>query len=82
MPEEAKDQPAPPDPLTTGELISLAEAAKLSGFSHDNLKRVAQSGKLPARKIGRNWVTTLAAVEEYRKNRSLKNIPKKYQEKT
>jgi 5'-3' exonuclease len=78
---EEQEQLAPVDPHTIGELISLAEAAKLSGFAHDNLKRVAQSGKLHAKKIGRNWVTTLAAVEEYRENRSFKNIPKKYREK-
>ena len=81
MPEE-NEQPTPIDPLTIGELVSLAEAAEVSGFSHDNLKRVAQSGKLRAKKIGRNWITTLAAVEEYRENRSFKNIPKRYREKT
>jgi hypothetical protein len=59
-----------PDPLTIGELISLAEAAKLSGFSHSLLKQMAEQGRLPAKKIARNWLTTLASVEEYKKTRS------------
>jgi hypothetical protein len=57
------------DPLTIGELISLAEAAQLSGFSHDYLRDIAVSGRLRAKKIARNWVTTLAAVEEYKRTR-------------
>ena len=59
-----------PDPLAVGELISLAQAADLSGFTYNFLKEIAQSGKLKAKKIGRNWATTEAAIEEYKKNRS------------
>jgi hypothetical protein len=58
------------DTFTVGDLISLAEAAKLSGFSTKYLRDIAEKGRLKAKKIGRNWVTTLAAVEEYRKNRT------------
>ena len=47
------------------ELISLSEAAKLSGLSHDHLRRLAGKGELWAQKIGRNGVTTEAAVQEY-----------------
>lgn len=47
------------------ELISLNEAAKLSGLSHDHLRRLAGQGELWAKKVGRNWVTTEAAVREY-----------------
>ena len=47
------------------ELIPLSEAAAISGFSPDHLSLLARKGKLRARKIGRNWVTTRAAVEEY-----------------
>ena len=69
MPDE-NEQPSPIDPLTIGELISLAEAAKLSGFSYFFLKEIAQSGRLRARKIGRNWATTIACVEDYKSKRS------------
>ncbi len=68
MPDETEPVPSQ-DPLTIGELISLGEAAKLSGFSHVYLKDIAQSGRLRAKKIGRFWVTTLAAVEEYKETR-------------
>ena len=46
-------------------LISLKEAAALAGLSADHLRRLAEQGKLQARKIGRNWVTTPEAVREY-----------------
>jgi excisionase family DNA binding protein len=59
-----------PDPLTIGELISLAEAAQLSGLSPKYLRDIAERGRLRAKKIGRNWVTTIAAVEQYKDTRS------------
>jgi len=46
-------------------LISLKEAAALCGLSAGHLRLLADSGKLRARKIGRNWVTTAQAVAEY-----------------
>jgi hypothetical protein len=79
MPDE-NEQPAV-DPLTVGELISLAEAAELSGFSHSYLKDIA-GNRLPAKRLGRYWYTTMAAVEYYKENRNSKNIPKKYRERT
>lgn len=47
------------------ELISLSEAAAISGLSLKHLGLLARQGKLSARKIGRNWVTTREAVAEY-----------------
>jgi hypothetical protein len=58
------------DPLTIGELISLADAAEKSGLTADYLKKIAQTGRLRAKKIARNWVTTMAAVERYKQTRS------------
>lgn len=58
------------------ELIPLNEAAKLSGLSHDHLRRLAGQGDIWAKKIGRNWVTTEAAVREYLA-RNRKTGPKK-----
>ncbi len=46
-------------------LISLHDASMLSGLSSDHLRRLAEQGKLWAKKIGRNWVTTEQAVIEY-----------------
>ena len=45
------------------EIISLAEAASLSGLSLKHLGLLARTGKLRARKIGRNWVTTRGAED-------------------
>lgn len=47
------------------DLISLAEAAAISGLSPTHLNHLARNGALRARKVGRNWATTRAAVEEY-----------------
>ena len=47
------------------ELISLAEAAAMSGLSLKHLGLLARQGRLKARKIGRNWVTTKQAVADY-----------------
>ena len=47
------------------ELISLSEAAVIAGMTRDHLGLLARKGKLRARKIGPNWVTTRAAVQEY-----------------
>jgi len=51
--------------LDSEELISLAEAAAISGLSPTHLNHLARNGLLMARKVGRNWVTTRAAVTEY-----------------
>jgi hypothetical protein len=71
MPED-NEQPTPIDPLTIGELISLAEASKLSGFSVSYLREIAQRGRLKAKKISTVWVTTSAAIEVYRHTRTHK----------
>lgn len=51
--------------MATEELISLAEAAVISGLHAAHLRKLAERGDLKARKIGRNWVTTTAAVKRY-----------------
>ena len=47
------------------QLISLAEAAELSGLSQGHLRLLVSTEKLWGTKIGRDWVTTEAAVKEY-----------------
>ena len=47
------------------ELISLQEAAVLSGLSQPHLSLLIRQRKLWGKKIGRNWVTTEQAVREY-----------------
>jgi excisionase family DNA binding protein len=47
------------------DLISLQEAAELSGLSYSHIRYLAREGKLWAKKLGRDWVTTKSAVHEY-----------------
>ena len=47
------------------ELIPLTDAADISGLSPDHLRRLVRNGDLWGMKIGRNWVTTQKAIEEY-----------------
>lgn len=51
--------------LQQEDLISLAEAAAISGLTIKHLGLLARQGTLKAKKIGRNWVTTREAVGEY-----------------
>ncbi len=61
------------------EFISLTEAAALSKLSAAHLRRLAEKGKLKARKIGRNWITTAKAVTEYLNDDQLRSKdPQKY----
>lgn len=45
--------------------MSLQEASERYGLGADYLRQLALKGRLKAWKIGRNWVTTPAAVEDY-----------------
>ena len=49
-------------------LISLREAAALSGLSHAHLRWLARKGKLQATRMGRDWFTTEKAVDLYLNN--------------
>jgi DNA binding domain, excisionase family len=54
------------------ELITISEAARRFGLSPQYLRDIARSGRLNARKIGRDWLTTPADVETYIQSRSKK----------
>ena len=47
------------------ELISLSEAAEISGLTQPHLALLVRRGKLWGKKIGRNWVTTEKAILVY-----------------
>ncbi|MGD8457510.1 MAG: hypothetical protein PVF83_14100 [Anaerolineales bacterium] len=47
------------------DLIPLKKAAKISGLSHDHLRRLIREEKLWGIKIGWSWATTEQAVREY-----------------
>ena len=46
-------------------LLPLSEAAEIAGLSPTTLKLQIHNGKLKAKKVGRNWVTTEAWLREY-----------------
>jgi len=75
---EHEGAPETQDSLTIGELISLQDAAKYAGLARDSLQSYIRRGRLKARKIGSQWVTTHAAIDEYLQSRSLENIPHKH----
>jgi len=62
MATEDKD---PDDQPSLNELISLSKAAEISGLTQPHLALLVRKGKLWGQKIGRNWVTTENAVQQY-----------------
>lgn len=57
--------PQTTQPAVADVWIPLREAAKLVPYSQDYLSLLARTGKLEAKKQGRNWVTTRQALETY-----------------
>lgn len=55
------------------DLISLSEAAAIADLTPEHLALLARRGRLRARKIGRDWLTSRAAVEEYLGDRFLRS---------
>jgi len=46
-------------------LITLRDAAELSGLSHSHLRLLVRKGEIRGEKMGRDWLTTARAVYEY-----------------
>lgn len=82
--DETSASTTPPhsDLLAVGELISLHDAAEYAGLSKHSLLTYARHGRLRAKKIGSQWTTTRAAIDEYLRSRDLNSIPKKYRKPT
>lgn len=55
-------------------LITLSEASELYGFEQTYLSKLAQRGRLKARKFGRMWITTPASVEKYIQSRKQRGV--------
>ena len=49
----------------TSNLISVTEASKISGLTTGHLRKLLREGQIEGVKIGRNWLTTAEAVQEY-----------------
>jgi len=51
--------------LAASDLVSIAQASRRTSYSAEYLSFLARTGKLPAVKIARNWLTTVSAVADY-----------------
>ena len=63
------------------ELISLKEAADMTGYSSDYIGQLIRAGKLPGKQVFTNvsWVTTREAVFEYaKKDRKTKDAQQSF----
>jgi excisionase family DNA binding protein len=59
------------------ELVTLSQAAALYGYSGDYLRRLAENGRLKARKIGHQWLTTSDDVAQFLTTRERRGVYKK-----
>ncbi|HEY8553537.1 MAG TPA: helix-turn-helix domain-containing protein [Burkholderiales bacterium] len=59
------------------DLLTLSQAAEAYGFSADYLRRLAEKGRLRARKLGRNWLTTAQDMEAFIESREPRGVYKK-----
>lgn len=62
----------------SNDLLSLTDAAERYGFSSDYFRRLAEKGRLQARKVGRQWLTTADAVESFLETREERGVYKKH----
>ncbi len=60
--------------MTEKSLISLKEAAKVTGYSADYIGQLIRAGKIPGKQVYSNisWVTTAEAVLDYKNASKLK----------
>ncbi|HLF24241.1 MAG TPA: hypothetical protein VI565_10005 [Burkholderiales bacterium] len=63
------------------DLLTLTQAAGTYGFSGDYLRRLAEKGRLKARKFGRNWLTTSDAMETFIESREPRGVYRKHPRK-
>ncbi|MPZ16032.1 MAG: DUF2283 domain-containing protein [Chloroflexi bacterium] len=52
-------------PINVDQLVTLAQLAAEYNLAEAHLRKLAIAGRLSAMKIGRNWVATRAALEDY-----------------
>jgi len=50
---------------SNNEYIPLREAAQMTGYTIDHLRRLIVAGKMGGKRIGRNYVTTLEDIKAY-----------------
>lgn len=71
-----------PKKLATGDLLTVPEVAALKGVTRTAVMYAIQDGRVPAVRVGRNWVVTRADAEAYaprpyrRKSRTSRRVPR------
>ena len=60
--------------ITLDDLIGPLEASQILGLSQQRITGLLRDGKLPGRRVGRQWVIDRQAVENYQ-NAQLGNVP-------
>lgn len=63
------DEPTPPSPTSSPEVMDIAEAAAFLRMKPRALSNAAQEGRIPARKIGRGWRFSRVALHRPRTRR-------------
>lgn len=53
------------EPTVADEFISIPQSAEISGLSHSHLRLLIRRGEIRGKKLGRDWFTTIAALNEY-----------------
>ena len=59
------------------DMITLTQAAEMSGFAVTYLQKLAQRGRLKCRKFGNLWVTTPADLDEFIQTRVVRGTYRK-----
>jgi hypothetical protein len=64
MGNEGSDNEAPPN---LDDLISLNQAAQLSGLSPSHIRLLVRKGIIWGKKMGRDWFTSAQSIQDYLK---------------
>ena len=63
----AKSKPT----IALPEFVSLPEAAALANVSERHMRLLVDQGKIPAAKVGRNWLVSRAAAVAFKRHPTL-----------
>jgi len=63
-------------------MVSIAEAVKLTSYSHEHINWLLRNGKVGGRKAGTFWIVDLESLKEYEERMkelgNQKHSPSKY----
>ena len=62
--------------LGNEEWITVAEAARQTGYSERTIQHLLRTGRIKGIKVRRDWLTTLQAVKDFKKRAKRGRPPK------